>query len=61
MIYKQYRLAKRNGEIVQQVRMAIVTAKPTHPIWKIWKLHQCTYNYEYTEWTDIPIVELKDE
>ena len=49
----QYRLAKRDGELVQQRRYVTSTTK--NKWWKPW-----LYEVEYThgEWADFPIVEL---
>lgn len=62
MRYLQYRLAKRNGEIVQQRRT--VTTKPiTHEysllkFWQVNKLGCYTAESEYGEWEDIPFPEI---
>ena len=53
MRYKQWRLAKRNGEIVQQCRTVIITT--TNKWYKPWEYQS---HYEYGEWEDVPLVEL---
>ncbi len=53
MRYKQWRLAKRDGEIVQQCRTVIVTT--TNKWYKPWEYQS---HYEYGEWEDVPLVEL---
>ena len=55
MNYSQYRLAKRNGEIVQQVRQVSTTTKN-----KWYKPWEYTCEYEYSEWKDLPFIELND-
>ena len=59
--YKQFRIAKRNGEIIQQQRTVVVVCLHQHPFWKFWKwgIYESTYNY--CEWKDIPIVNVEDE
>jgi len=52
--YTQYRLAKRNGEIIQQVRTIISHTK--NKWYKPWEYH---IEYEHGEWEDIPIVEVE--
>ncbi len=58
--YTQYRLAKRNGEIVQQKRTVSVENKYDIPLWKIWKLFKLE-SYEvisnYGEWEDVPFAD----
>ena len=54
MNYKQFRLAKRNGEIVQQFRTIISNTKA-----KWYKPWEYKVEYEYGEWEDIPIPELE--
>jgi hypothetical protein len=57
MNYTQYRLAKRKGEIVQQSRSVIYTV--TTPWWKFWDQQ---YNHTtFTDWEDIPFLELEPE
>jgi hypothetical protein len=55
--YKQYRLAKRNGEIVQQERLVTADTKRVYPVWQFWHwgLYEVTYNYG--EWKDIPFAD----
>lgn len=53
MMYKQYRIAKRDGEIIQQVRTVKTTT--TNKWWKPWEY---LVEREYSDWVDIPIVEL---
>jgi hypothetical protein len=53
--YKQYRLAKRNGEIVQQTRQVSTTTKN-----KWYKPWEYTCEYEYSEWEDLPFINLPE-
>jgi hypothetical protein len=58
--YTQYRLAKRDGEIVQQKRTVSVEPKYNIPLWKIWKIWSlATYEviYNYGEWEDVPFAD----
>ena len=57
MNYQQYRLAKRNGEIIQQIR----TMKSTVYTPKWYKPWDVRVEYEYGEWIDLPFVEIEDE
>ena len=56
MRYKQYRLAKRNGELVQQVRTMEITV--TNKWYMPWQLEE---RVEYGEWVDIPIPEVEPD
>ena len=58
MRYQQYRIAKRNGEIVQQCRYATSSTKNKYPWWQFWNWSIYEVSYDYTEWEDIPMVEL---
>ena len=53
MQYNQYRIAKRDGEIIQQTRTVTSTTKNK---WYMPWLY--TVQREYSEWVDLPIVEL---
>ena len=53
MTYKQYRLAKRNGEIVQQCRTVTITT--TNKWYKPWEYQS---HIEHGEWEDIPFENL---
>ena len=56
MRYKQYRLAKRNGELVQQIRtMEIIITNKWYKPWAFEK------RIEYSEWVDIPILEVEPD
>jgi len=55
--YKQYRLAKRNGEIVQQVRWMTVETKNDMPFWKFWTIGEVEMITKYGEWKDIPFAD----
>jgi hypothetical protein len=52
--YTQYRLAKRNGEIVQQKRWMTVEAKNDPPFWKFWTIGEIEFVTNYGEWEDVP-------
>ncbi len=54
MNYKQYRLAKRKGELIQQVRL--VKTRTSNKWYKPWEYK---IEYEYGEWEDLPIVEVE--
>lgn len=53
MEYTQYRLAKRDGEIIMQARS--VRTKTNNKWYKPWEY---TIEREYGEWKDIPFVEV---
>lgn len=53
--YKQYRIARRYGDIVQQNRTVTVYTKHKHPLWQFWNWGVYECNYEYSEWEDVPI------
>jgi len=55
--YVQYRLAKRNGEIVQQKRNFTTKTRGITPWWKFWE-YEFVVDTEYGEWEDIPWIEL---
>jgi hypothetical protein len=55
--YKQYRLAKRNGEIVQQERWATIETKSKYPFWKFWQWGNIEVTTNYGEWKDIPFAD----
>jgi hypothetical protein len=55
--YTQYRLAKRNGEIVQQKRWATVETKNDMPFWKFWKFIHVEIITNYGEWEDVPFAD----
>jgi len=55
MTYRQYRLAKRDGEIVQQTRT--VKVYDDNPWYTLFGLN---YSREYTEWEDVPFVNAND-
>jgi hypothetical protein len=59
--YKQYRLAKRNGEIVQQERWVTIETKSKHPFWKFWQWGNIEIITNYGEWKDIPFADVFDE
>lgn len=54
MKYKQWRIAKRDGQIIQQVRT--VTSRVTNAKW--WKPWAYKVEYDYSEWFDEPLEEL---
>jgi hypothetical protein len=56
MTYKQYRLARRDGELIQQERT--ITSTINNKWYKPWEYH---VEYEHTEWKDIPIVDVSKE
>jgi hypothetical protein len=60
MTYTQYRLAKRDGKIVQQSRKLTVETARTYPLWKFWNwgIHDAIYTYG--EWEDIPFADAND-
>lgn len=61
MRYSQFRMAKRNGEIVWQHRY--VHCGDTYkiqPWWKFWN-QEYTYDKTYGEWEDLPIEEVGNE
>jgi hypothetical protein len=51
MTYYQWRLAKRNGEIVQQRRIIKTTTKN-----KWWKPWEYSVEYDHGEWEDVEMV-----
>ena len=51
MTYYQWRLAKRNGEIVQQRRL--ITSKTKNKWWKPWEY---AVEYDHGEWEDVEMV-----
>ncbi len=59
--YKQFRLAKRHGDIVQQYRTVTSKSKVSYPWWAFWKWGIYDVHHEYGKWADIPIVELEEE
>jgi hypothetical protein len=58
--YTQFRLAKRNGEIVQQKRSFTANTRSITPWWKFWPFweYEFVVDTEYGEWEDVPWVEL---
>lgn len=52
-VREQYRIAKRDGEIIQQRRYVTSTTKN-----KWYKPWEYTVDYEYSDWIDIPMVEM---
>jgi hypothetical protein len=58
MTYTQYRLAKRNGVIIQQKRsLSYGETRKVYPWWKFWN-QEYTYDTIYGEWEDIEIPEV---
>lgn len=58
MHYIQYRLAKRNGEIVMQKRNVTTTTKNLFKWYQFWKWGLFEIEREYTEWVDEPFIEV---
>ena len=58
MRYQQYRLAKRNGEIVHQTRYVECITKLAHPRWQFWNWSTYKVDYDYSDWMDMPMIEL---
>ena len=58
MTYLQYRLAKRNGEIIQQRRKFMVETKSKSPLWKFWHWGLYVATHSYGEWEDVEIPEV---
>ena len=56
MRFVQFRLAKRNGELVQQSRIKISTT--TSKWYKPWEVKTETYE---GEWQDVPILEVEPD
>lgn len=61
MRYQQFRIAKRNGEIIQQRRYVHVTTKSLFKWWQFWKWAKYECEYEYEPWEDLPIVNVESE
>lgn len=57
MYYLQHRLAKRDGEIIQQERTMEVITKKVSKWWQLWK-HELATETIYGEWYDKPFVTL---
>jgi hypothetical protein len=53
MTFTQYRLEKRNGEIVKQKRTIITETRGITPWWKFWE-YEYVIDTEYGEWEDMP-------
>lgn len=58
MNYTQYRLAKRNGEIIMQKRSMEVITKRAWKWWQLWKLGEFEMERVHGEWVDEPFVDL---
>lgn len=59
--YVQYRLAKRNGDIVQQRRTVTWTTTHEYSLLKFWQVNKLgcyTAESKYGEWEDIPFPEI---
>ena len=58
MRYAQYRLVKKDGEIVQQRRYFTIETRPAFKWWQVWKWGEFESFYDYGEWEDMPFVEV---
>lgn len=59
--YSEWRLAKRNGEIIMQKRTLIVTLKPDWKWYQFSKWGEYTRERTHNEWEDVQIPEADDE
>ena len=58
MTYTQYRIAKRNGDIIVQSRKVVIgNSRRMQPWWKFWNWDY-SYDKEYGEWVDVEIPEV---
>lgn len=55
MKYYQWRLAKRNNEIVQQRRLVTTTTKN-----KWWKPWEYVLEVDHGDWEDVPMASIQD-
>ena len=60
MRYTQYRLAKRNGQIVAQSRSVVSETTRTSKWWQFWKIEYCVTD-TIGDWTDMELPEVGDE